>query len=138
MARILFVENHAVFANQVARAFLNDHEVTTVPGLSEARAVLAKGVVDAVLVDYDLDDGKGAELVRELQSRRPRPFIVAVSSHDEGNAAMLAAGADAVCGKMEFSRIGSVITNGLTEPLQPTRAAGPNEQHRPARSGPRG
>ena len=30
------------------------------------------------------------------------------------------------------------MKSGLTEPLQPTRAAMPNEQREPARSGPRG
>ena len=114
MARILFVENHAVFADQVVRTFLHEHEVATVPSLAAARVALASGAIDVVLVDYDLDDGKGAELVEELNTLRERPLLVAASSHDAGNAAMLAAGADAVCAKMEFAGIALVIAEGLT------------------------
>ena len=59
-------ENHAVFADLVSRQFLSAHEVTFVPSLAEARRFLATGSFGAVLVDFDLDDGKGDELVREL------------------------------------------------------------------------
>lgn len=66
-----------------------------------------------VLCDYDLDDGKGDEFVRECRgsTRTGRPClpIIAVSSHETGNAALVRAGASAVCSKMEFERIGGVI-----------------------------
>ena len=59
--------------------------------------------------DYDLDDGKGEEFVRECRATRPRLPVIAVSSHEAGNAALVAAGASAVCSKMEFDRIQQVI-----------------------------
>ena len=62
-----------------------------------------------VLSDYDLDDGKGEEFVRECRASHPRLPIIAVSSHDAGNAALVAAGASAVCSKMEFDGIQKVI-----------------------------
>jgi CheY-like chemotaxis protein len=106
---ILYLENHAVFAEQVIRQFLASHRVTVVPSLSAARSALTSGGFDLVLSDYDLDDGKGEEFVRECRSAHPRMPIVAVSSHAEGNAALVRAGASAVCGKMEFDRIQQVI-----------------------------
>lgn len=106
---ILLVENHAVFATQVTGAFLGEHQVVVVPTISGARAEVDARHYDAVLVDYDLDDGKGEELVRWLRTRGEQQLVVAISSHDAGNRAMVAAGADAVCGKMEFSRIKTVI-----------------------------
>jgi len=106
---ILYLENHAVFAEQVTRQFLAAHRVTVVPSLSAARIALSSGSFDLVLSDYDLDDGKGEEFVRECRTTRPDLLIIAVSAHEAGNAALLKAGASAVCGKMEFDHIEEVI-----------------------------
>ena len=43
--------------------------------------------------------------------------IIAASSHDAGNAALVKAGASAVCGKMEFNGIQAVI-EALRLPLK--------------------
>jgi len=59
--------------------------------------------------DFDLDDGKGDELVAEMQSQAKRAVIIAVSSHAAGNQALSEAGADAVCSKMDFQNIEAVI-----------------------------
>src|SRR6266478_5883283 len=107
--RILYVENHAVFAANVIRQFLSQHSVTIAPSLSAARQALEAGHFDLLLVDYDLDDGKGDELVRELTTTGKAVAVVGVSSHEEGNTALLRAGAVAVCSKMQFDRIQSVI-----------------------------
>jgi protein-tyrosine phosphatase/CheY-like chemotaxis protein len=107
--KILYVENHAVFAGNVISQFLSQHSVTVAPNLADARRVLAAGNYDLLLVDYDLDDGKGDALVRELQVSDRAVPVIGVSSHDEGNAALLRAGAVAVCNKMQFDRIQAVI-----------------------------
>jgi CheY-like chemotaxis protein len=113
--KILYVENHARFAEVTVAEFLATHEVTVVPSLAEAYHALAEGTFDVVLVDYDLDDGKGDELVMALQIQQTqpayhhRPAIIAVSSHQAGNDALVAAGADAVCSKMQFSKIEMVL-----------------------------
>ena len=106
---ILYLENHTVFAAQVTQQFLRAHRVTVVPSLSSARSALASNPYDLILSDYDLDDGKGDEFLRECRNEHPDLPIVAVSSHEEGNAALLKAGASAVCSKMEFNRIQEVI-----------------------------
>jgi DNA-binding response OmpR family regulator len=111
---LLWVENHPQFA-RFARPFLAGYSVTVVPSLAAARAALGKTRFDVVLVDFDLDDGKGAELVRELVASVGRPLIVATSSHADGNTALLHAGADAVCGKLEFARIPGLLQS-LTKP----------------------
>jgi DNA-binding response OmpR family regulator len=107
--KILFVENHSVFAQQVITHILSAHQVTVVPSLSEARLSLAAKQFDLLLVDYDLDDGKGEELVRELRTAGNKIRIVGVSAREEGNAALLHAGVDAICSKMEFDRIQELI-----------------------------
>ena len=106
---ILFVENHAVFAANVVREFLSRHTVTVVPSIAAARQARVAASFDVVLIDYDLDDGKGDEFVRELRAAGDRVVIVGVSSHDEGNAALRCAGASAICSKMHFDQIESVL-----------------------------
>jgi DNA-binding response OmpR family regulator len=101
----LFVENHAVFAQTVVEEFLAGFDVIIAPSLAEGRRQLAAKSFEAVLVDFDLDDGKGDELVTELRVQGIGGRIVAVSAHAEGNAALLAAGADAVCPKGQFREI---------------------------------
>jgi DNA-binding response OmpR family regulator len=106
---ILYIENHTIFAQQVMQQFLAAHQVTVAPSLAAARRAIASGHYDLVLSDYDLDDGKGDEFVRECRTAHPGLPIIAVSSHEAGNAALLKAGASAVCSKMEFDRIQQVI-----------------------------
>src|ERR1051326_8851253 len=106
---ILYLENHAVFAAQVTQQFLSAHDVTVVPSLSMAGKVWDSQPFDLVLVDYDLDDGKGGDFVHVLRAKAPRVPIIGVSSHQEGNDVLLSAGASAICSKMDFDNIGSVI-----------------------------
>ena len=61
------------------------------------------------MVDYDLDDGKGDVLVQVIQETHPQLKIVAISSHEAGNMAMLAVGAHAVCPKMKFKQINAIL-----------------------------
>ena len=107
--RLLWVENHAPFARLAGRQFLAAHDLTLVPSLAAARDALTAGRFDAVLLDYDLDDGKGAELIAFIRQLPERVPVVATSSHPEGNAALVAAGADAVCAKTGFANIDSVL-----------------------------
>jgi hypothetical protein len=58
-----------------------------------------------VLVDYDLPDGKGTEVVRALRAIGFGGNIVAVSSREEGNAELRAAGATVTCAKEDFRAI---------------------------------
>jgi CheY-like chemotaxis protein len=112
--KILFVENHEQFVRVVAGEFLADHEVTVAPSMAEAWGRLTEASFDVALVDYDLDDGKGDQLVNRIRRHSLPIRVVAVSSHDDGNKALLKAGADAVCSKLGFERISEVL-NTLAE-----------------------
>lgn len=111
--RILMVENHAEFARTVSELFLGDEEVLVVASVAGAEAMLRTKQFDALLVDYDLDDGKGTEVVRSARVAWPSIAIVAISAHQSGLAALLEAGADSVCGKMQFHTIRNVLTSIL-------------------------
>jgi len=107
--KILFVDNHSDFVRTVRKAFLADHEVTVESTVEGARQAAAAVVFDVAMVDYDLDDGKGDAFVAWLRENQPNVPIVAVSSHDQGNAALLRAGALTTCAKLDFRRIGDVL-----------------------------
>ncbi len=107
--RLLWVENHAVFARIAGWQFLSAHDLTVIPSIGAAKEALSRGLFDAVLVDYDLDDGKGDDLVRFVRQLPTRLPVVATSSHEDGNAALLAAGADATCPKVRFAEIEAVL-----------------------------
>ena len=106
---ILWVENHQRFSQIAIKSFLAAHAVTVVPSIVAARQCLSETPFDLVMLDYDLDDGKGTEIVSEIVSRTSRPPLIATSSHLFGNQALIAAGADAVCSKMDFADIEQVI-----------------------------
>ena len=107
--KILFVDNHPEFTAVVANAFLAAHELVIVPTIAAARAAAEATDFEAVLVDYDLDDGKGDELVRWARVAKPQLPLVAVSARAEGNDALVAAGAHHVCAKIDFARIDVVL-----------------------------
>jgi CheY-like chemotaxis protein len=111
--RLLWVENHASFVRIAGKQFLAAHALTVVPSLAAAKAVLTAETFDAVLLDYDLDDGKGADLITFIRQLPTVPGIIATSSHEDGNAALMAAGANAVCAKAKFATIESVLTSCL-------------------------
>ncbi|MEZ6139329.1 MAG: response regulator [Zavarzinella sp.] len=108
--RILWVENHLIFAHVAGRQFLASHEVLIVPTIAEARKVLKTEMFDVVLLDYDLDDGKGTELVKEIKQFQ-NVALIAVSSHTEGNNLLKSAGADHSCTKLHFHEIAKVISS---------------------------
>lgn len=108
---ILLVENHPHFAKAVVKEFLSEHDVMIAPSVDEAKASLSKLDFDIFMSDYDLDDGKGDEFVLYLRGLGNTKPVIAISSHDEGNAAILEAGANVVCSKMEFRKINEVIAN---------------------------
>src|SRR5262245_41655697 len=103
--RLLYVEDHAAFRAAVITQFLSAHEIIVAANLEEARTLLANSQFDAVLLDYDLPDGKGTVLLDALSRRGLSLKVIAVSSMDEKNALLLAAGACAAVSKMKFSRI---------------------------------
>jgi DNA-binding response OmpR family regulator len=107
--RLLYVEDHDRFRAIVIARFLSAHEVTVAGSLAEARAILASETFDGVLLDYDLPDGKGSELLEEIRGQWPDLPVIAASSHEAGNARLMAAGASATVGKLKFDRIGEVL-----------------------------
>ncbi len=110
MNRVLLVDDHATFREPLAFMFDRepDFEVAAEAGtLAEARGVLQG--VDLAVVDLDLPDGDGTELIGELRTANPRGMvlILTASADREVHARAVEAGA---CGVLHKSvRIKDVI-----------------------------
>lgn len=108
---ILYVENHPHFAKAVVSEFLSSHKVYVVPTIALAKNAVLAEAFDLALVDYDLDDGKGVDFIAFVKSIGLELQVIACSSHEKGNAALVGAGAIATCPKMDFKNIGHCIEN---------------------------
>ena len=103
MMRVLIVEDHDLF-RQVLAVVLRQHtkltESVQVESLTEARRVWSglNGEIDLAIVDLDIADGDGTELIKELRAAQPDlPVLAFVVGHSaELRARALWAGADQV------------------------------------------
>jgi DNA-binding NarL/FixJ family response regulator len=108
--RVLLVDDHATFREPLAFMFDRepDFEVVAEAGtLAEARSVLEG--VDLAVVDLDLPDGDGTELIGELRTANPHGMvlILTASADREVHARAVEAGA---CGVLHKSvRLKDVI-----------------------------
>jgi len=108
--RVLLADDHAAFREPLAFMFDRepDFEVVAQAGsLAEAQRVLEGA--DLAVVDLDLPDGDGTELIGELRSINPRGMVLVLtaSSEREAHARAVEAGAAGVLHKS--ARIGEVI-----------------------------
>jgi CheY-like chemotaxis protein len=108
--KILYVENHDIFAKTVIDEFLSDYSVTVVPTVAAALDAITNDSFDLFIVDYDLEDAKGDEFVRACAQKYPAAKIIATTANDRGNVALREAGAHEICRKLQFDRIPGLIT----------------------------
>jgi DNA-binding NarL/FixJ family response regulator len=81
-ARVLLVDDHTAIREALALAFAGDDEfvVTGQAGsLAEARRLL--GDVDIAIIDIELPDGDGGELIAELRDANPDAQALVLSAH---------------------------------------------------------
>lgn len=84
MSRVLIVEDDASLA-ELMSMHLEDihHQPVMALSLGEARDALAERAFDAVLLDQQLPDGQGLELLCEIRGREPGlPVIMITGIHD--------------------------------------------------------
>ena len=81
MIRVLLVDDHASFRQPLAFMMEREPDFTVVAqagSLAEARRVLQG--VDIAIVDLDLPDGNGVDLVRELRAANPQGMVLVLSA----------------------------------------------------------
>lgn len=84
MKQVLIVEDDRDLSRGLCLA-LQDGELETVPclDLASARARLAQGGADLVLLDVNLPDGNGLDLLREVKERGSAPVILLTANDTE-------------------------------------------------------
>lgn len=106
MKRALLVENHALFREGLALLLewrLN-LECVQAESLADGRRVLSavEGMADFAIIDLDLPDGDGTELIEQLHETEPDLPILAFTGDRSlvKRARVLEVGADEVLNKM--------------------------------------
>jgi DNA-binding NarL/FixJ family response regulator len=83
--RIMILDDHDTFRDPLAFMLQREPDLTVVArprSLSEASGILedAEFAVDVALVDLNLPDGSGADLIKELRDSRPRATALVLSA----------------------------------------------------------
>jgi len=86
--RIVIVDDHDTFRDPLAFMLEREPNITVVArprSLFEAREVLegAELAIDVAIVDLNLPDGSGAELIKDLRASRPRTKALVLSAMSE-------------------------------------------------------
>lgn len=101
LIRIVLVDDHVSMRESLAELLEREPDMTVVGQagtVAEARILLpSRGAVDVALIDLELPDGHGAEVIRDLRRRHPGvPAIVLTASRDELDRARSVAAGGAV------------------------------------------
>ena len=120
MIRVLLVDDHASSREPLALLLEREPDLMVIAqagSLEEARRELERVEVDVALVDLDLPDGSGVELIRDLRRTNPEgQVLVVTASGDRGmHAQAIVAGASGVLHK-------SVRTRRIVEAIRRLRA----------------
>ena len=95
--KILIVEDDVPLCKGLARAFEREQfEVRTAATLKEAYEIAFNFVPKFAVLDLDLQDGYGMELVSHLRDARPGIRIVVITGHDSIASSLVALKAGAV------------------------------------------
>jgi PAS domain S-box-containing protein len=85
LPRILHVEDDPLIYEMV-RVLLRGHvDLVLAPSLHDAHKKLREEVFDLILLDVELTDGSGLDLIRDLDDVEYMPQVVIFSAHEVGN-----------------------------------------------------
>lgn len=93
MIRVLVADDHAVVRRGVAGIVNDAPDMTTIGEASTGRQVfraLARGDCDVVVLDMEMPEGDGLEVLAQLQARRQAPPVLILSVYPEKQFALRA------------------------------------------------
>jgi len=111
--RVLFVEDNAGFRQRILRKYLYECEVVELSDGKSFIDQLQDGDYQLVLMDYELPDATGEELVRKARETGYSGGIIGVSSSEYLNRKLLQAGADVTVEKRKSYQLPMVIRQAL-------------------------
>ncbi|MEM6524137.1 MAG: ATP-binding protein [Bacteroidota bacterium] len=82
--KVLLVEDELLNRDLITSTFKSyDHiDLRAAKNLSEARFLISRSIPDLAIVDYDMPDGKGIELIK-TQKRKQYPVVLMANESDE-------------------------------------------------------
>lgn len=85
MKRVLLVEDNVSVSMSTAAVLESDgYRVVEAADVASATQALAASTFDAVILDRDLPDGCGEDLVPEIRRRSPHAFVIVSSGDTRG------------------------------------------------------
>jgi two-component system, NarL family, nitrate/nitrite response regulator NarL len=81
--RILLVDDHSLFRESLVRLLEAQTDLRVVAhcaGIAEALNILDRNPIDVILLDYDLGEERGTELLRQLEARDLRAKVLMVTA----------------------------------------------------------
>ncbi|HEY3988518.1 MAG TPA: response regulator transcription factor [Acidobacteriaceae bacterium] len=95
--RILLIDDHSLFRESLVRLLASEPDIRVVAhcaSTSEAMEIIERGSVDVVLLDYDLRDERGTDLLQQVSviQRPPRILMVTAGMSDRITRDVLSAG----------------------------------------------
>jgi two-component system, repressor protein LuxO len=130
--RILLVEDtetlSMVYSQALTRA---GHEVTCAYSLADARAALEDFTPNLLLLDLQLPDGDGLELLDQLRADRPEVRVVVITANGSiyrAVQAMRAGAFDFLVKPFDDARFVNAVQNALASAPVPTEEGGPGAE----------
>ena len=85
LPRILHVEDDPIIYEMVRVLLRGQVDLVLAPSLFDAHKKLREEVFDLILLDMELSDGSGLDLIRDLDDVEYMPQVVIFSAHEVGN-----------------------------------------------------
>ncbi|RLJ20498.1 sigma-54-dependent Fis family transcriptional regulator [bacterium endosymbiont of Escarpia laminata] len=93
MAKILIIEDDEVFSELLVMHMEDrNHEPQTAHTLEQARERLAESIPDAILLDQQLPDGFGIDMLKEIVAQPPYPPVIMITGVSDNKLVIQAMG----------------------------------------------
>ncbi|RKM58076.1 DNA-binding response regulator [Butyrivibrio sp. X503] len=83
MEQILIVEDDMTLNNGLCQALKdNDRQIVSCESITEAKEQLLLGMVSLILLDINLPDGNGIDLLKEIKEKSPQIPVILLTAND--------------------------------------------------------
>lgn len=108
--KILFIEDNLEFQHWVINDFLQDHDIVSSIDGSGGIKAFDEESFDLVLLDYQMDEVHGPEVIRYIRNKDGDIPVIAMSMEDRLNEELIVLGATAALAKRFVDQLPMLIT----------------------------